>query len=53
MADSSAWKKVLQDPKAMGWIGLIVVAVLIGLGTLYYAGPDKAQDVPPMGHAAR
>ncbi len=42
MANSTAWKKVLQDPKAMGWIGLIVVAVLIGLGTLYYGGPRQS-----------
>ena len=53
MADIPEWKKALRDPKAVGWIGLIVVAVLIGLGTLYYGGRDHAKSEPPVSHAAR
>ncbi len=53
MADISAWKRLLPEPNAMGWIGLIVVAILIGLGTLYYGGQDEAKVEPPVGHATR
>ena len=53
MPNISELKKVLQDPKAIGWIGLMVVAMLIGLGTLYYGGRDNAKDGPPVSHAAR
>ena len=53
MPNISELKKVLQDPKAMGWIGLMVVAILIGLGTLYYGGRDSAKSEPPVSHAAR
>lgn len=53
MAGIPELKKVLQEPNAMGWIGLIVVAVLIGLGTLYYGGRDGAKTEPPVSHAAR
>jgi hypothetical protein len=53
MASIPEWKKLLQEPNAMGWIGLIVVAVLIGLGTLYYGGRDSAKVGPPVSHAAR
>jgi hypothetical protein len=53
MAGIPEWRKALQEPNAMGWVGLIVVAVLIGLGTLYYGGRDSAKDEPPVSHAAK
>ena len=53
MASIPEWKKLLQEPNAMGWIGLIVLAVLIGLGTLYYGGRDRAMNEPPLSHAAK
>ena len=53
MADIPEWKKVLQEPNAMGWIGLMVLVVLIGFGTLYFGGQDKPEADPPVSHAAK
>jgi hypothetical protein len=53
MADIPGWKRLLREPNAMGWIGLIVASALIALGTLYYGGQDGAKTEPPISHAAR
>ena len=38
MADLPEWKKALQEPNAIGWIGLFILVVAIGIGTLYFGG---------------
>jgi hypothetical protein len=47
MSDIPVWKKVLGEPNAMGWIGLMIVVVAIGFGTLYFGhgrhGAPRAQ----------
>ena len=47
MSDLPEWKKLLQEPNAIGWIGFFVLVVAIGLGTLYFHGAPAA----PKGHA--
>ncbi len=32
------WKQALQEPNAVGWIGLIIVVIAIGFGAIYFGG---------------
>ena len=45
MSDMPAWKKALQEPNAIGWIGLFILVIAIGIGTLYFGGNGPA-DAP-------
>jgi hypothetical protein len=55
MADTPEWKKVLQEPNAIGWIGLMILVIAIGIGTLYFGGNGHDQAKPPttVTHATR
>jgi hypothetical protein len=54
MADLHAWKKVLQEPNAIGWIGLIILVIAIGAGTLYFGGGHGQAEAPAwVTHAVR
>lgn len=54
MANMPAWKRVLQEPNAIGWIGLIILVIIIGAGTVYFGGGhDRAKAPAPVSHAAR
>jgi hypothetical protein len=54
MTDMPAWKKVLQEPNAIGWIGLIILVIIIGAGTVYFGGGDDRAKAPaPVSHAPR
>jgi hypothetical protein len=35
----SEWKKILGEGNAVVWIGLFVLAIAIGVGTLYFSSP--------------
>jgi hypothetical protein len=50
-----AWKEALKEPNAIGWIGLIVLVVVIGFGALYFGDSSSrnTSDPPRAGHAAR
>ena len=43
MSDLPEWKKLLQEPNAIGWIGFFLLVVAIGAGTLYF---HKVSTVP-------
>ncbi len=45
------WKQVLREPNALGWIGLFVVVIAIGVGTLYFGGGGR--DTAAGGDLAR
>jgi hypothetical protein len=48
------WKSVLREPHALGWIGLIVLVILIGFGALYFGGNGSSDNAqPPANHAAK
>jgi hypothetical protein len=32
------WRQALQEPNAIGWIGLIIVVIAIGFGAVYFNG---------------
>ncbi len=53
MADTPAWKKALQEPNAIGWIGLFILVIAIGIGTLYFGGSGPAEGPAAVTHAAR
>ena len=54
MPDMPAWKKALQEPNAIGWIGLIILVIAVGVGTLYFGDRhDQAEAPAPESHAAR
>ncbi len=54
MADMPAWKKALQEPNAIGWIGLFILVIAIGIGTLYFAGGNgPAEPAVTVTHAVR
>jgi hypothetical protein len=46
MSDRPEWKKALQEPNALAWIGLFVLVVVIGAGTLYFSEPPASGDRP-------
>jgi hypothetical protein len=54
MSNMPAWKKALQEPNAIGWIGLMILVIVIGFGTLYFGGGhDQARAPAPATHATR
>jgi hypothetical protein len=53
MSDTPAWKKALQEPNAIGWIGFFILVIAIGIGTLYFGGNGPAEAPAPVTHAAR
>jgi hypothetical protein len=54
MSDTPEWKRVLREPNAIGWIGLIILVIAIGFGTLYFGGGhDQAKAPAPTTHATR
>ena len=51
MSEPTGWRKTLQEPHAIGWIGLIVVVLVIGVGALMFGGADSndaAQHAAPV-----
>ncbi|HZD90194.1 MAG TPA: hypothetical protein VE224_08855 [Pseudolabrys sp.] len=43
MADVPVWKRALQEPNAIGWIGFFLLVVAIGVATLCLGGaPGRA-----------
>jgi hypothetical protein len=54
MRDMPAWKMVLPEPNAIGWIALIILVIVIGAGALYFGGGhDQADNPAPVSHVAR
>jgi hypothetical protein len=48
------WKKALQEPNAIGWIGLFILVVAIGIGSLFLGGARDPVGPPALvNHAAR
>ena len=45
MSDLPEWKKLMQEPNAIGWIGFFLLVVAIGAGTLYF------HEVSPVAHS--
>jgi len=43
----SAWKQALQEPNAIGWIGLIIVVIAIGFGAIYFGGNGAPRPGQP------
>ena len=42
MADTPEWKRTLRDSNALGWIALIAVVAVIGIGTIVFGkAPEK------------
>ena len=50
MSEPTGWRKTLQEPNAIGWIGLIVVVLAIGVGALYVR--RRRLQTMPRQHAA-
>jgi len=40
MSEPTGWRKTMQEPHAIGWIGLIVVVLVIGVGALIFGRDD-------------
>jgi hypothetical protein len=53
MSDVPEWKKALQEPNSIAWIGLFILVVVIGIGALYFGGNDAAGPKPERTHATR
>jgi hypothetical protein len=50
------WKQALKEPNAIGWIGFLILMVLIGLGALYFdrgSSPGASYLQPPVKSQAR
>jgi hypothetical protein len=51
MTDNQGWKaalqKALHEPNAVGWIGLFVLVIAVGVGALYFTGPRPHPAEPP------
>jgi hypothetical protein len=41
MADTSAWKRLLAEPNAVGWIAFLVLVIALGAGVLYFAPNEE------------
>lgn len=41
MANKSAWKRLLAEPNAVGWIAFLVLVIAIGAGVLYYSPGEE------------
>ena len=59
MSDRPGWKQslheALQEPHAIGWIGLFVLVIIIGIGALYFTSPRLHSAAPASvsSHATR
>jgi hypothetical protein len=53
MSDLPEWKKALREPNALAWIGLFILVVVIGVGSLYFSGIDAPGPKPELTHATR
>jgi len=56
MAEKPVWKKALQEPNAIGWIGFFLLVVAIGAATLYFGGDtarNRGGTTSEIDHAAR
>ena len=42
MADLSSWKRLLEEPNAVGWLVFLVLIIAIGAGALYF-GPTRME----------
>lgn len=42
MSHLPEWKKALQEPNAIGWIGLFILVIIIGFGALYLGGNHRS-----------
>jgi hypothetical protein len=53
--DQSEWKRIIGEGNAIGWIGLFVLVVAIGVGTLIFSNPRPHPVRPAIAatHAAR
>ena len=51
VSEPPAWKRVLQEPNAIGWIAFFFVVAAIGFGSLYFGSPGPAK--PDIQHAAK
>jgi hypothetical protein len=53
--DQSEWKRIIGEGNAIGWIGLFVLVVAIGVGTLMFSKPRPHPMRPAIAvtHAAR
>lgn len=49
MSELPAWKRALQEPNALGWIGLFLLVIAIGTVTLWHGGDKSRQAGPPAG----
>jgi hypothetical protein len=36
MTERPAWKSILREPNATGWLALMILVLAIGFGTLYF-----------------
>lgn len=41
------WKQALQEPNAIGWIGLMVLVIAIGFGAVYFGGDNSPRPGHP------
>jgi hypothetical protein len=40
MTERPAWKSVLREPNAAGWLTLMILVLAIGCGTLYFGAHE-------------
>jgi hypothetical protein len=55
MTDTPEWKKALQEPHALGWIGFFILVIVIGFAALHFDFGDVSHHdaKPAVSHAAR
>jgi hypothetical protein len=39
------WRKALQEPNAIGWIGFMLLVLAIGLGAVFFGGGSSSDRV--------
>jgi hypothetical protein len=47
------WRKALEEPNAIGWIGFFILVIVIGFGTLYFGGNGNTNHPPSAGQAVK
>jgi hypothetical protein len=54
MTESTAWKKALREPNAIGWIGFLLLVIAIAIGSLLFGSDrDPGPPQPPIHHVAK
>lgn len=43
--NTSPWKRLLQEPNALGWLVFLVLVFAIGAGALYFGPPDTERTL--------